>query len=402
MNKYEKLILNGLIDSYEKSISYVGLNKKNQNIFFNVNKRSLKDYFNEDGNHYYEINDSCIELEDKDFINIKWKNNKKNHIIEKLILNKSNVDKIYNYIGRKEKKEKYGDILEVLNKYKLNNEVSDSFIIYVEEKIKGNKSLKQYFDIDNKVELEEILKGLQAILSNSEEIFLRELSIKLYNNSKRLEMLEGKIKKIILEFSANGDELKEVEEVFSEFNILKNPSFVYFKGVSEFNINNNKINLKSFPSGIGISSLDIKDIEFLENKHVEKVITIENLTSYNKFNSKGSLVIYLGGYHNKARRELLCKIYNKYKSSEFFHLGDIDAGGFKILNHLRKSTEIPFKALKMDTDTLLKYKEYAKTLTVNDRKELSRIYELDEYEEFKSVIEVMIKEGIKLEQEIIC
>lgn len=399
MSKYKNLILNSLLDSYEKSLSYVGLNKQNQSISFNVNKKNIKDYFNEEGTSYYEINDLCIELEKLNLISIKWKNNRVNHIIEKLILNFDNIDDIYSKVNRKEKKDKNKDVVQILNKYNYNDVIA-RFKEYIIKRIKANKSIKQYFDIDNCIELEEILVGVNAVLSNVEEIFLRELSIKLYKDSKRLESLEVKIKRIIIDFSKDKEELLEVDELLSEFNILKNPSFVYFKGNGEFTINENVIKIESFPKGIGISSLDLEYIKFTYEDNVKNIITIENLTSYNRFYQDNTLVIYLGGYHNKARKNLLIKIYDTYNKSNFIHWGDIDAGGFKILNHLRNSTKIPFKSYKMDKQTLVKYKGYGKELTVNDKKELERLYYTSEYSDFKEVIEYMLKENTKLEQEI--
>lgn len=400
MNKYRKLILNSLVDKYEKSLSFIGQNKVNQSISLNFNKRTIKDYFDDSGESYYEINDICKELSDKGFINIKWKNNQENHIIEKVILNKELVEEICVDLGRKDKNNKNLEFLDLINKYKLLDPVLDNFSDYINERLEENKSVKQYIDIDNMDEANDILYAISHVLSNYEDIFVREFSIRLFSDSKKFEAIEKKVVKIIRDFSSK-DVFLETEDILSEFYIFKNPSYVYFKGTGVFFVNNQSVELANIPNGIGINSLDIADIRFCHISELKRITTIENLTSYNRFKSENTLVIYLGGYHNKARRKLLREIYKVHRECEFFHWGDIDVGGFKIFNHLRKTTEIPFKPLNMDKETLMKYKNYSRSLTSNDEKQLRLMLDNEEYKCFHEVIEYMLEIGSKLEQEII-
>lgn len=57
---------------------------------------------------------------------------------------------------------------------------------------------------------------------------------------------------------------------------------------------------------------------------------LEHLTTFFRFTRENSLIVYLGGYHNQARRKLLLKIYDAYPDAKYYHFGDIDAGGFQI------------------------------------------------------------------------
>lgn len=91
-------------------------------------------------------------------------------------------------------------------------------------------------------------------------------------------------------------------------------------------------------------------------------------------------------------------VYEAIPNAKYYHFGDIDAGGFSILLDLRKKTGIPFVSYHMDLDTLKKYRQYAKELKESDRKRLEKIAE---EKEFREVIEFMLEENIKLEQECI-
>ena len=109
-------------------------------------------------------------------------------------------------------------------------------------------------------------------------------------------------------------------------------------------------------------------------------------------------MIYLGGYHNRIRRTLLNMIYETIPYANYYHFGDMDAGGFSILMDLRKKTGIPFMSYHMDLDTLKEYRQYAKRLNESDRNRLEKI-RIEK--EFSEVIDFMLEENIKLEQECI-
>lgn len=156
-----------------------------------------------------------------------------------------------------------------------------------------------------------------------------------------------------------------------------------------------------FFQGIFLHHWSENIIEICPDESVDKVFTIENLTSFYRFEEEHSLIIYLGGYHNSSRRKLLMQIYQKLPHARYYHFGDIDAGGFYIFHHLKKKTGIPFQMFQMDIDTLKKYECYAKTLTINDRKRLKQLKETEISGEERSLIEYMLQKNIKLEQECV-
>ena len=105
--------------------------------------------------------------------------------------------------------------------------------------------------------------------------------------------------------------------------------------------------------------------------------------------------IYLGGYHNSVRREFIKKIYHQNPNVAFYHFGDIDAGGFYILEHLKRQTGVDFQAYKMDLNTLKEYRNYSKKLTDHD---IDRLLKLKDTR-YSEVISYMLDHDCKLEQE---
>ena len=78
-----------------------------------------------------------------------------------------------------------------------------------------------------------------------------------------------------------------------------------------------------------------------------------------------------------------------------YHYGDIDAGGFYILLHLRRKTGVDFAPYHMDRLTLQSNLEKTKKLTEYDRKRLNNLLGND----FDEVIRFMLQNDCKLEQE---
>ncbi|WP_422449407.1 Wadjet anti-phage system protein JetD domain-containing protein, partial [Thermoanaerobacterium sp. DL9XJH110] len=88
---------------------------------------------------------------------------------------------------------------------------------------------------------------------------------------------------------------------------------------------------------IAISSSMLGDIDSVKVFR-GKVMTVENLTTFHSFQEKDYFVIYLGGFHNRVRRDFIKMLYDQNSDATYYHFGDIDAGGFLILEHLKDTT----------------------------------------------------------------
>ena len=208
-------------------------------------------------------------------------------------------------------------------------------------------------------------------------------------------LYKNKIYHIIHDFY--DDSLNNESEAFEAFGIIRNPSVIYVKGNMRFQIKDQIVDLKNFNCHFGFYSDHIRELEIIE-MNVNKVLTVENWTSFNDLELEDTLIIYLGGFHNLAMTQFLHKIFHFLNTqAKYYHFGDIDAGGFYIFLNLLKKTDIPFQTWKMDLPTLQAYEKYAKALTPNDIVRLKKLQE----EINAPVIDYMLKKNIKLEQEII-
>ena len=398
----QKQILQKLLTKYESSKTYKGTNSVVQN--FSIKPADIFKEYEKDSTDINVIEDfekQCELLESEGLIQLAWKYERISKIIS--IATEENWNKIRIILGVKDKNTRlkeeiafYSSVIEKTSSHKIIKDFCKPQI----ERLQGGKLAEYSLEDANN-----IIALLSFILQNKNEILERELSISVLANSKSWESkYKTKILRI-LKKSGYFDSLiencadeKEVNKVIlEECNIFANPSYVYFKGNGTIFFENGTVTKTCSEIPFAISSASIEKIYSFEITD-SKIMTVENLTSFNRINNLGTFYIFLSGYHNSAKQNFLKKIYSQNAEKEYFHFGDIDPDGFYILENLRSKTSIPFKPYKMGISELEKYSDYTKTLEENDILKAKALIDKGHH---KEIMEYMLKHNQKLEQEII-
>ena len=197
--------------------------------------------------------------------------------------------------------------------------------------------------------------------TNKEDVLEREASILVFHDSKLLkEKYHSRICSIIQRYAYTDEDEKTM---------LENYSYIYVKGRAEISFSTgDRIQVMEGP--IGLSSGQIENITSFIIKDT-KIVTVENLTSFHRIKEEDCFYLFLSGYHNSAKENILHKIWEDNNRKQWYHFGDLDPDGFYILENLKKGIGIQFKPLYMGI------------------------------EELKQFLEYMLKNNCKLEQEII-
>jgi len=385
MKNYEKIVLHSLLDKYERSKSFTGDNKRGQS--FSVKLIKLFPKYDDEVEYdlYTSINEAAAELERCEYISLS---KKKNGVIDSVALNTHKLNEIYSFISRTPKSETNECLIQLLTMYANKNEILAEYCKSQIDRIQGNKKV-EYFDGDFE-EYENILKAVSEIFDIPEETYIRDFSVRVFGDTKVFEKIRHKVTKLLFQYG----HFPQEETILEDLNIVKNPGHVYIKGCGVITIGSQVIDLSVLNGDIAISSVLLKSIDKIEITG-SRVITIENLTTFNHFSQPDTFALYLGGYHNSHRRNFIRKIYEQNPQIYYYHYGDIDAGGFYILLNLREKTGIHFFPYQMDTDTLRQYSAYTKPLTDNDRKRLKNLVN----SEFSDTAAYMLENNCKLEQE---
>ena len=382
----EKL-LNKLIDKYESSKSFIGQNKVNQSFSINPSKLFPKYSNDAEVEFFSDLNESIHDLEMAELVSVDWL---RGHVAGNVSLNVQNIEAAYKYVCRQPRKQIQERVLSILDECQESaGKLLSDFILAQKKRIELNQNIEYYNS--NEDDFKDLIRAVDFIQKNEDEILIRNASLALFKDSKRLETMTSTIESLMRKY---GD-YEGCEDVLAECNVVKTPTQVLVKGNAVLSLKGQILDLSKMDGDIGLSTKTLKEVLSV-NVLGKRVVTIENLTSFYTYGNRDDFVIYLGGFHNSVKRDFVKKVFAENASKSYMHFGDIDAGGLYILKHLRNKTGIKFAPMNMDVETLKKYDSCVKPLTKED---LARLKRLKEDTEFDNLISYMLEHNCKLEQE---
>lgn len=409
---YGKKILTLLLDKYERSSQRIGNEPVKRSISIKV-KETFPLYYDDSTPRYKEeINQAAWALEQQALVQLSWQKHEEGNILEKISLNPLNLDRAYAHVGRVSRTAKEQACLALLQSYVPALEPwGAEFVRELSTRIKAGKGIAAYVNLDDLAALENVLKVLRALPQIQEEIPKRVFSLQVLQHSKALEQVENTVSNILREFHpalAGWEEGAEGQKsILAEFGIVESPQYVYLHGPLKIRTSGREADLNLFRPAIGLPVELLKTME-LTDLGATVVLSVENLTSFYQLAKAAPpkvLIIYLGGYHNRYRRELFFKLQDYCLRTQqqvcFAHWGDIDYGGFSILAHLRQKTGLPIRAVGMDEAMMRQYLALGSSFTKSYGKRLADLLQKPAFEEFYPTIRYMLEKGVRLEQEAI-
>lgn len=396
--KYEEKILTLLVENYRKSKKDSGENKTNRRT--QIKPEKLYKKYNANDGEYDEIiklNQAVDSLVTRGFLTkITERFGTQIQCIylvdEKLPEIETFLTEKYNYVSKDTQIEK---MRRLVNKYRQASPICAEECLRLEQCIKERKLPK---NID---ELDDVLKAVAFIENNKEFLYIREASVRVYGDSKYFEETTlasvcALLRKYIDRASS---EVEMQDEILSEYHIAKEPMKLCIKGKAQIKINNSVVDISGFSEGVELSATDLEHMQEIKILAPE-FMTIENRTSYLRYQKEDTVIFYLGGYANRYQRDFIKKIYACNPEIRYMHFGDIDAGGFFIHRKLCETTGIDFGICYMSEKELQNsyYAPCLHELTENDR---VRLQELQKESKYRTTVEYMLANNVKLEQEIV-
>jgi hypothetical protein len=162
------------------------------------------------------------------------------------------------------------------------------------------------------------------------------------------------------------------------------------------------LDLTPFAAGVAIPTTTLNHVT-AHRCDGSAVVTVENSTSFNEFiaaKSASILAIYTGGFAGPAVVGTLRKIRAGRPELPFFHWGDLDVGGLRILAHLRKSLG-EVELLAMDGAVCDLYLGRSQPLNANEREGLTQLRAESLLIDCVELSDHLLKIDRKLEQEAV-
>lgn len=394
----QQVTINKLLDKYERSKTFTGTNQVNQSFAGKIGELFPRYQDDAEYDFFCDVNEALKKLEKEGLVCLRIK---RGSIVEEVILNTDRLEDCYRYANREPKKEAYRWLLETMEQFAGSGVLDDYFAA---QRIKIEKNQKvEYFD-GNKEEYRDLLKLIIGLLENEEEQFIRDFSIRQFGDSKRVEQLASRAAALLYQY---GD-YQDKDAVLEECGVVKTPTYLCLKGKAVLTLGEQTIDLSRLKGDLALSTASLKELVSVRVTG-NRVVTVENLTSFHDYGSAEDFVIYLGGFHNRTKRAFLQFLYQRNEGKEYRHFGDIDAGGFYILEHLKEKTGIDFRSMHMDVASLRRYSHLTRPLTGTDRKRIQSLLDMQEkklvqgtlQEDYRDVLRFMLEHDCKLEQEAV-
>ena len=248
---------------------------------------------------------------------------------------------------------------------------------------------------------ENIYKILNAIVKLDTDMWVRNFSAKTINNSKQFK--RKYVKKIvdILRKYADLEDMESVsdEKILNYYHLYEYSQTMEWKGGMIVMVDD--VIIPPIPYGNIINTQTLEKANPKDLGKIKRVITIENKATYESMEYReDTLCLYIHGFPSPKESIFLSKL-REIASEEviFYHWSDLDYGGIRIYEYVKKNLFPGLRPYRMDKSTYLKAIEDGCGIPLDERKK-ERLKKI-ETEDLKELKECILEHEIEIEQEML-
>lgn len=331
-------------------------------------------------------------LEEKKLVKIKWL--VRGNDIEKINYLLEQIDEFYRIAERIPKFAIVNRDMEQLKVY--HEQIQSEWIKqYYEERMeqvqKGKGGLIEAWD-------EDLFHCLYAIEKLSFPMYVRSFSSRYLKDSKTFEnKLKSKVLAIAQKYHPMIDDEMEEYQIYEQLFLDTYSQELSLKGDLRICLDGNEIDLGMFTYGTVLNSETLKKAEIAEGQTVRKIITVENKANYVSMPyEEGTLIIFSHGFFSPLEREFLKKLERVLPDDVvYLHTGDLDYGGIRIFQYIRKKVFPKVKPYLMSVE---QYNRYEKNAVPIKKETLEKLEKLKE-PLLQDLIELLCEKKKGIEQE---
>ena len=396
-------VLNTLLDTYERRATHNALRSGEyaaRAIKVDISDVPIPAYFSQtDPGPRILANEQFTALEKAGMIHLAWLPGETGHILQTIKLDAEQATRLYPVLNRTALTAQRVrlEALLLADKFRFVDDWRARAIRQILANLRAGKSPMPFSLTDSELD-SDLLTVLEAIPALQAETPFRVFSVRIFNDSKRLEVIKGQLVSLA---RIGNPEWKRLpaEEVLRELNLVPNPNYLHLSGNWQLGLESGEIlSVGGFFPALGFPAAQTVNLRSVA-AHAKAILSIENLTTFHEFirAQDGSYaVICTYGNPAPAVRRLLRLVPDE---TPILHWSDLDYGGFNILSQLRRLVSERIQPYLMDIATLDGNYERSRPLTPADKSNLKKLLFRPELRDMRPVIEHLLKRGVKLEQE---
>lgn len=243
----------------------------------------------------------------------------------------------------------------------------------------------------------------------TESVFKRIFSKKYLGNTKTFEQeMQSHVISTAKKFCPDVEKEMDDTTVLQQLWIEEYAQELSLKGelhfcLKEENGSSQEINTECYRFGTTLNSQTLEHAVIKEVQNIQKIVIFENKANYISAPYKdGILYLFSHGYFSPKECRFLKQLHQVLKNQtscevQYFHSGDLDYGGIKIFQYIRKTIFPELEPLQMDIHTYEAYQEFAEEIEAETLEKLKRVQ--DENPKLQELIKRLIETGKGMEQE---
>ncbi|MCD4713083.1 MAG: DUF2220 domain-containing protein [Clostridiales bacterium] len=395
----EKIILEALLDKYEKSQVYKSQGTQNRRVMLKPSafkKMDLEDYEQKSA-----FIDALRQLKADGIIDFEWMPFETGNLVAKLWLNQNaeSIAKAYIKTGKNPTYTAYGQTLALISNYEFGYySWMETFKRELIQKYEQSGKFGQLMSSDQQFNQKVIRCLIELDRLNGDTIHERVFSAQVLGDSKDFQKLvKPKLLHIMRRYMEDLDDIDPIQYL----GILTNPDMLHFCGNIVIEFQNGNFDAGIFSHGTAMLTRYVDQIVCIRAESVKRVIFIENRTTYESYieqKDSNCLVVYHGGFASKVKQIFFKMLSNSFPEAEFLHWSDFDLGGIRIFKAIKKT--IPeIMPMYMDEEILINHLGAAIPMESDYLQKVKMALDSESDPLFRSMLETLLKYGVKLEQE---
>ena len=350
-----------------------------------------------------DTNAALQALEASGIVSLRWKRFEEGYWLEAVDLVPGQAPALGERLGLKPRTTREETFRRLLERQTPRGQWHESMLQWLGDRLTAERSLAP-FDLDKPEWNEDLFRLLDAVATVRTPTLLRTLSVRLYADSKRASDYLGAVVSVLRrhdpEATLYGD---ETWAVLRGYNVENIPEYIPLAGpLCLRQAGGQLLDLTPFASSVALPATILAGADVV-GCTATAVITVENATSFHELvlaRPPELLIVYTGGFASPAILLMLARLRRLAPALPFYHWGDLDAGGLRILAHLRAHLG-PVAPVAMDAATLIAGEPYTQPLTPADCVALERLQEAPLLKDCAPLIKALLVKGGKLEQEAV-
>jgi hypothetical protein len=346
-------------------------------------------------------NEALQQLAANGCLCLHWRKWEEGNWLDKVDLNVEQVDAVYALLRRAPLVQQQTQLRALLAVQTPQAAWHAAFLQWATAQLDAQASIKplEWNDSWNR----ELLAALAALAQLRAPQLERKFSVRLFGDSKRFEDFRGAVLNVLRRFASESAAYGDDDNaLLRAFNLERVPEFIPLAGSLILQCGEQSIDLTPFTPSVALSAATLREATVIDCS-ARVVVTIENLTSFSEFAAQRPpdvLAIYLGGFASPTAMGLLQTIRATHLTLPFFHWGDLDVGGLRILAHLRQHLGA-VATLAMNAAIFARYQPQTQLLKASELKALRALREVAVLADCAPLIECLLAAQQKLEQEAV-